>query len=139
MLTCKRKGKLNTVIHGNSAFKTLFNCFQAAHIGNLQRIAFFIAGFFDYFQPERLQILGRVEYTYLRSKSSEEIRDTFTKIAEKDVPAIIITRGQEVLPEIVEAAKTNKVPVLRTDENSSKFHLKSAIQKTFFLFAISFR
>ena len=80
-----------------------------------------IAGFFDYFQPERLQILGRVEYTYLKNRKEEEILDAFTKIAEKDVPAIIITRGQEVLPQIVEAAKTNKIPVLRTEENSSKF------------------
>ena len=28
-----------------------------------------ITGFFEYFQPERLQILGRVEYTYLKNMS----------------------------------------------------------------------
>ena len=31
-----------------------------------------IAGFFDYFQPERLQVLGRVEYTYLKNMESEK-------------------------------------------------------------------
>ncbi len=80
-----------------------------------------ITGFFEYFQPERLQILGRVEYTYLKNMSSAERLDVFTKIAAQDVPAIIITRGQEVFPEIVEGAKTNNIPVFRTDEQSSKF------------------
>ena len=80
-----------------------------------------ITGFFEYFQPERLQILGRVEYTYLKNMSSEERLDVFTKIAAQDVPAIIITRGQEVFPEIVEGAKTNNIPVFRTEEQSSKF------------------
>lgn len=80
-----------------------------------------ITGFFEYFQPERLQILGRVEYTYLKNMSSEERLDVFTKIAAQDVPAIIITRGQEVFPEIIEGAKTNNIPVFRTEEQSSKF------------------
>ncbi|MBR4893040.1 MAG: HPr kinase/phosphorylase [Clostridia bacterium] len=80
-----------------------------------------IAGFFDYFQPERLQVLGRVEYTYLKNMESEKIYNAFYEIAKRDVPAIIITRGQEVFPEIVEGAKTNKVPVLRTNDSSSKF------------------
>ena len=80
-----------------------------------------ITGFFEYFQPERLQILGRVEYNYLKTMEKERIYKAFCEIAKRDVPAIIITRGQEVYPEIVEAAKTNNVPVLRTDESSSKF------------------
>ena len=80
-----------------------------------------ITGFFDYFQPERLQILGRVEYTYLKNMTSEARLEVFSKIAAQDVPAIIITRGQEVFPEIVEGAKTNNIPVLRTEEQSSKF------------------
>ena len=80
-----------------------------------------IAGFFDYFQNERIQILGRVEYTYLSNLTSEERFNAIKKIAEYNVPAIIITRGQEVFPEIVEGAKTNNIPVLRTNESSSKF------------------
>ncbi len=80
-----------------------------------------ITGFFEYFQPERLQILGRVEYTYLKNMTSAERLKIFTEIAAQDVPAIIITRGQEVFPEIVEGAKTNNIPVFRTEEQSSKF------------------
>ena len=53
-----------------------------------------ITGFFEYFQPERLQILGRVEYTYLKNMSSEARLDVFTKIAAQDVPAIIIQEGR---------------------------------------------
>ncbi len=80
-----------------------------------------IAGFFEYFQNERIQILGRVEYTYLAKLTSEERFNVIKKIAEYNVPAIIITRGQEVFSEIVEGAKTNNIPVLRTNESSSKF------------------
>ena len=80
-----------------------------------------LSGFVDYFQHERLQILGRVENKFLEKMSGEQRYEAIKRIAEFDVPAIIITRNQDVFPEIIEGAKTNNIPVLRTKESSSKF------------------
>ena len=37
------------------------------------------------------------------------------------IPALVVTRGLEVFPEIIEAAKENQVPVIRTQEATSSF------------------
>lgn len=44
-------------------------------IEDLNRPALQLTGFFDYFDPERIQIIGRVEDTYLSGLSSEERRE----------------------------------------------------------------
>ena len=41
-------------------------------IAEVNRPSLQLAGFFDYFDPKRIQILGKVEYTYLEIISSEE-------------------------------------------------------------------
>lgn len=80
-----------------------------------------LVGFFEYFEQERIQILGRVEYTYIKHMSSEERLKSFDELAKHNVPAIIITRGQEVYPELITAAEKYKIPVLRTEQSTSRF------------------
>lgn len=80
-----------------------------------------ICGFFDYFQSERIQIIGRVEHTYLDTMSSEERYNAFEKICSFDIPAIVVTRGQAPFSEIVDAAKKYDKPVLITDQSTSRF------------------
>lgn len=80
-----------------------------------------IAGFFEYFQNERLQILGRVEYKYLEKLTGKQKYEAMLNIFKSDVPAVIITRGQEAFPELIRAAEETNLPVFRTEDSSSKF------------------
>jgi len=80
-----------------------------------------ITGFFDYFESERLQIFGMVENTYLAEMDSAIRAERFEKLFSTKFPAAILTRGADLLPEMLTAAQKYKVPILRTEEGSSRF------------------
>jgi len=61
-----------------------------------------LAGFFDYFDAERLQVLGKVEMTYLEQALDEEQRRVaLENLMSRDIPAIIISRSQDSLKELI--------------------------------------
>ncbi|MDK2799720.1 MAG: HPr kinase/phosphorylase [Clostridiales bacterium] len=80
-----------------------------------------ITGFFDYFDANRIQIIGKVETTYLQKITSQQRYESFDKLFSRKIPAVIITRGLEVFPEITETAEKYKIPVLRTNQSTSRF------------------
>ncbi|MBE7018359.1 MAG: HPr(Ser) kinase/phosphatase [Ruminococcaceae bacterium] len=77
--------------------------------------------FFDYFDPNRIQIFGKVERTFLEQKTSEERLHCIRELCKRQIPAIIISRNQEVFPEFLNAAEEFRIPVLRTAQTTSKF------------------
>ena len=78
-------------------------------------------GYFDYFDNDRIQILGKVEHFYMLKKTSEEQKTAYEKLMSSGIPAAIVTRGLEVGVELFAAAKKYNVPLMRTDESSSSF------------------
>ena len=80
-----------------------------------------IVGFFDYFDKERIQILGKVEYTYLRGLPTKVRAESMDKLFATEVPAVVISRGQEIFPEALSAAQRYGVALLRTKEETSNF------------------
>ncbi len=78
-----------------------------------------IVGFFDYFDNHRLQILGKVELTYLSQFPYEKRYNLLKPLFEQKVPAVIITRGMQAGPEIIELAKENNVTLVRTEQSTS--------------------
>ncbi|MBO5135794.1 MAG: HPr(Ser) kinase/phosphatase [Clostridia bacterium] len=80
-----------------------------------------ISGFFEYYDPKRIQIIGKAEYTYLKNLSIEERNKKMTSLFEHKVPALIFTRDIPVHPEILTLAEKYKVPVLRTSLMTSEF------------------
>jgi len=80
-----------------------------------------LIGFFDYFDPFRIQVLGKVENTFLSSLSSDERRKSFEQLMAQCIPAIVITRGMEPFPECLEMARKYDRTVLRTEETTSAF------------------
>ena len=80
-----------------------------------------LAGFYDYFSPDRMQIFGMVEMTYLKQLSEEERKEKIHLLFSKKFPAAVITRNQEPFPEMLAAAKEFNIPLLRTAEHTSRF------------------
>lgn len=80
-----------------------------------------LVGFFDYFDNSRIQVLGKVEATYLQDLTAYDRLVCFDSLLSKRIPALIITRGLQVFPELLEAAKRYGIPILRTSESSSDF------------------
>ena len=78
-------------------------------------------GYFDYFDNDRIQILGKVEHFYMLKKTSEEQKIAYEKLMSSGIPAAIVTRGLEVGEELFAAAKKYNVPLMRTEESTSSF------------------
>ncbi len=90
-------------------------------VADVNRPSLQIAGFFDYFDPARIQILGKVEHTYLEQMSSQDRTEKLEKLFEQPIPALIITREMEVFPELLECAQKHQRPLLRTASSTSRF------------------
>ncbi len=80
-----------------------------------------LAGFFDYFGPSRVQIFGKVEYTYLSKCTPSERYEKLHRLFEFEFPAAVVTRSLEIFPEMIEVAKEFGVPILRTPKHTSQF------------------
>lgn len=81
--------------------------------------------FYDYFDPQRLQILGKAEAMYLESLTSEHRRKCYADLFLYDIPAFVICNGHEVHEECLECAKEYGRTVLRTSATTIEFTSKT--------------
>jgi HPr kinase/phosphorylase len=87
----------------------------------LNRPGLQLAGYFELFAHERVQLIGRVEWCYFSKLSKEDRRKRACKIMKYDIPCLIFTRGLEVFDEFIEAAKRYNRPIFRTNLPTTKF------------------
>ena len=81
-----------------------------------------LAGFFEYFDPYRIQLIGKVETSYLEGLTSEKRRESFEKFFRYPIPALIISRGIEPFPECLEVAKKYQRTVLSSQATTNELH-----------------
>ena len=87
---------------------------------SINRPAFQLAGYYEFFDNSRLQITGLAEYEYMSKMSSEERKDRFFKLFELGFPALIMTRGIKPYKEALEAAQHFRIPVLVSENETGK-------------------
>lgn len=80
-----------------------------------------LAGFFEVFDKERIQIFGISELAFIDTLDPEVIKKNLYALCEKQPPLIIFTRGLEIPQMVLDAAMEHKVPVARTDEITANF------------------
>ncbi len=88
---------------------------------DVNRPALQLTGFFDYFDPQRLQVIGLVEHTYLEGIPSEERRRAFDQLFSYDIPALVISRNLAPFPECMEMAEKYNRTIFRTSDTTSAF------------------
>ena len=88
---------------------------------DINRTGLALSGFFDHFDPLRLQVIGQTEVTYLKKLSSEERFERFELLLCHPIPALVIARNFEPFPECMELAKKYGRTVLRTGMATSAF------------------
>ena len=92
-----------------------------------------LAGYFDHFEPMRLQVLGNVEMSYLaRLETPDRVR-ILDRLFSYKFPALLITRNNMPGPVCREMAKKHNITILRSTEPTSTItsaiisYLKSAL------------
>ena len=78
-----------------------------------------LAGYFDHFVPERIQVIGNAENTfmkYLPEKIKIKVLDQYFS---KQFPCLIVCRDLEIDDYIIEFAKKYDIPLFSTGETTT--------------------
>lgn len=78
-----------------------------------------LAGYFDHFEPMRLQVMGNVEMSYVDKLSPAERAITFDRLFSYKFPALLIARNIPPDQQCLEMAKKHNVTLLRSQEATS--------------------
>lgn len=88
---------------------------------DINRPALQLAGFFDYFDHHRIQIIGQVEYTYMEKQGEEKSMAMMEKIMSYKVPGIVFCRDLPVTDELLAMAVKHQIPIMKTAVDTSSF------------------
>ena len=78
-----------------------------------------LAGYYDHFEPMRLQVMGNVEISYLQKMTEAERTVAFDRLFSYRFPALLIARDLEPDSQCLEMAKKYDVTLLRSSEATS--------------------
>lgn len=111
MLVDKLKLK---VVYGNEELLA-----KAITTADISRPGLEMTGYFDYYSPERLQLVGMKEWSYLKTMTANNRYSVFANIFREETPAVVVARGLEIPEEMLQAAKENGVAVLQGRNSTS--------------------
>lgn len=97
------------------------------HVQDVNRPGLQLAGFYNYFDNKRIQVIGNGEWSFLDELEPQLRKKRLQRYFKNIMPCIIITRKLEPQSELIEAAQQNSRWVLRTDMSSSKFISKLTV------------
>ncbi len=90
-------------------------------VADVNRPALQLHGFYEHFEPKRIQVIGNVEVAYIAKKTDEEKAESFDKLFSYDIPCIIYCRGEKPADILLREAVKANVPILGTDRATSEF------------------
>ncbi len=88
-------------------------------VDDLARPGLQLAGYFDHFEPMRIQVLGNVEMSYVEKLLPRDRAVIFDRLFSYKCPAILISRNLQPHPECLQMAKKHNITILRSAEATS--------------------
>lgn len=96
-------------------------------VNDINRPGLQLSGFYNYFAPERLQVVGKAEWSFIGDMSRELRRKRVDKYFSFNSKCVVITRGLEPHEEFIRSAEKNKTWLLRTTSVTTNFISKMTI------------
>ena len=90
-------------------------------VADVTRPGLQLAGYFEHFGPDRIQLIGNMETAFLDKLGHAERLERVEALFATGIPCFILTRHHKVYPEVKECALKYNIPVLRTREITSMF------------------
>ena len=106
------------VVYGNKELLA-----KAITTADISRPGLEMTGYFDYYSPERLQLVGMKEWSYLKTMTDYNRYSVFANMFKAETPAVIVARGLEIPEEMLRAAKENGVAVFKDETAHRRFQL----------------
>ncbi|WP_270474567.1 HPr(Ser) kinase/phosphatase [Clostridium cochlearium] len=94
------------------------------NISDINRPGLQFSGFYNYFANERVQLIGKTEWSFLDVMGPELRKKRVSKFFQFETPCIIITRNLKPHKEILDNAKKYNRWLLRTHNISTRFTSK---------------
>ncbi len=88
-----------------------------------------MAGYYEKFVPDRVQIIGNAEWHYLKDMDDDKRKEVLKKFYSYPIPLVVLASGLEIFPEMLDLSKENNISLLRSESNTSKLinDLKSGL------------
>jgi HPr kinase/phosphorylase len=80
-----------------------------------------MAGYFEHYPAERIQLLGKTELSFFERLSDYDRQARMEQLCTDITPGIIVTRGQEVPKELLIASERESVPVMSVSTKTTRF------------------
>ncbi len=91
------------------------------HQPDINRPALQLAGYFEHFEETRPQIIGFVEFSYMKNLPEERKKEVYPRVISEKTPCIIFCRDLHPDEMFMETALKNNVPLLMTEKPTSAF------------------
>lgn len=89
-------------------------------VSDISRPGLELAGYFDFYPAERLQLLGKTELTFFNSLSATIRQERMEQLCTELTPCIVVSRNIEVPEELVQASERNQVPVIQSPMQTTR-------------------
>ena len=104
-----------SLLTGKSGFS------RVIRVADINRPGLTLAGFFEYYRGERIQVFGMGESAFLSTLSSAQRMEIFDRIlSTQELPCLIITHGREPVPEMLEECDRWKVPLFQSQWETAR-------------------
>lgn len=88
---------------------------------DINRPALQLSGFFKHFASERVQIIGYVEYSYLKTLDEEKKKEVYEAFLSYEIPCLIFCRNLKPDELLLTEANKRNIPVFSTEMKTSQF------------------
>lgn len=85
---------------------------------DINRPGLALSGFFDHFAYDRIQIIGKGEFLYIKKLIEENNIENIKKFMSYEIPCIIFTNKEIIPKDIIDLGNINNIPILITPLNS---------------------
>ena len=103
-----------TILHQSSDYEAI-----RLTVEDVARPGLQLTGFFDHYEPMRLQIMGNVEISYMAKQSPEDRIRVYDRLFSYKFPAMLIARGLNPDEELIAMARKHNITLLSTRERTS--------------------
>ncbi len=116
---CVQLTRLVEEFHLDVAFRSTDYESVQLTVEDVARPGLQLAGYFDHFEPMRLQVMGNVEMSYMDKMAPREQATIYDRLFSYKFPALLLARGFEPSQACLEMAKKHNVTVLRSAKATS--------------------
>ena len=102
------------VLHASSDYESI-----RLTVEDVARPGLQLAGYYDHFEPMRLQVMGNVEMSYTAKLSPAQRAITFDRLLSYKIPALLICRNIPPDPQCLEMVKKHNITLLSSPKATS--------------------